>query len=80
MVVIVFGGDWGVFAVVLDFREVMLTSPPELTHCGGGGRLLAARSEAGPETWKSGWLRRFLLVAGRSKLLAVRRKKERGTW
>ena len=26
----------GVFALVLDFREVMLTSPPELTHCGGG--------------------------------------------
>ena len=26
----------GVFAVVLDFREVMLTSPPELAHCGGG--------------------------------------------
>ena len=41
-----------------------------------GGRLLAARSEAGPETWKSGWLRRFLLVAGRSKLLAARRKKK----
>ena len=29
-------GDWGVLALVLDFREVMLTSPPELAHCGGG--------------------------------------------
>ena len=24
---------WGVFAVVMDFGEVMLTSPPELAHC-----------------------------------------------
>ena len=31
-----FGGHWGVFALVKDFREVMLTSPPELVHCGGG--------------------------------------------
>ena len=38
---------WGVFALVMDIREVMLTSPPELAHCapppallggdGGGG-------------------------------------------
>ena len=28
---------WGVFALVMDFGEVMLTSPPELAHCGGGG-------------------------------------------
>ena len=28
-------GDWGVLALVLDFREAMLTSPPELAHCGG---------------------------------------------
>ena len=27
----------GVLAVVMDFREVMLTSPPKLAHCGGGG-------------------------------------------
>ena len=26
------------------------------------GGLMAARSEAGPETWKYGWLRRFLLL------------------
>ena len=26
-------GDWGVLALVLDFRQVMLTSPPELAHC-----------------------------------------------
>ena len=26
-------GDWGVLALVLDFREVMLTSHPELAHC-----------------------------------------------
>ena len=26
-------GDWGVLALVLDFREVILTSPPELAHC-----------------------------------------------
>ena len=25
-------GDWGVLALVLDFREVMLTSPLELAH------------------------------------------------
>ena len=28
--------DWGVLALVIDFREFMLTSPPELAHCGGG--------------------------------------------
>ena len=27
--------DWGVLALVMVFREVMLTSPPELAHCGG---------------------------------------------
>ena len=32
-------GDLGVLALVLDFREVMLTSPPDLAHCGGGGGL-----------------------------------------
>ena len=26
-------GDWGVLALLLDFREVMLTSPPELAQC-----------------------------------------------
>ena len=26
-------GDLGVLALVMDFREVMLTSPPELAHC-----------------------------------------------
>ena len=26
-------GDWGVLTLVMDFREVMLTSPPELAHC-----------------------------------------------
>ena len=26
-------GDWRVLALVLDFREVMLTSPPELAYC-----------------------------------------------
>ena len=30
-------GDWGVLALVMDFREVMVTSPPELAHCGGEG-------------------------------------------
>ena len=30
-------GDLGVLALVMDFREVMLTSPPELAHCEGGG-------------------------------------------
>ena len=29
-----------VCALVIDFREVMLTSTPELTHCGGGGWIL----------------------------------------
>ena len=28
-----FCGDWRVFALVIDFKEVMLTSPPELAHC-----------------------------------------------
>ena len=28
------GGEGGwLFAMVMDFREVMLTSPPELAHC-----------------------------------------------
>ena len=44
----------------------------------GKKRLLAARSEAGPETWKLGWLRRFQLVAGRNKLLAATRKNKCG--
>ena len=30
-----FCGDLGMFALVMDFKEVMLTSPPELAHCGG---------------------------------------------
>ena len=30
-------GDWAVLALVMDFREVILTSPPELAHWGGGG-------------------------------------------
>ena len=30
------GSFWGVFALVMDFREVMLTSTPELAHWGGG--------------------------------------------
>ena len=32
-----FLGDW-VFTLVIDFIEVMRTSPPELAHRGGGGR------------------------------------------
>ena len=27
-------GDWGVLALVLDFKQVILTSSPELAHCG----------------------------------------------
>ena len=32
-------GDWGLLALVMDSREVMLTSPTELAHCerGEGG-------------------------------------------
>ena len=30
-------GDWGLLALMMVFRKVMLTSPPELAHCGGGG-------------------------------------------
>ena len=30
-------GDWGLLALVIDFREVLLTSHPELAHCGGRG-------------------------------------------
>ena len=40
LVVVVFCGDWGVFALLMDFKEVMLTSPPELAYCGGGGKNL----------------------------------------
>ena len=39
------GSFWvigGVFALVMDFREVMLASPPELAHCAGG------RGHSGP--------------------------------
>ena len=32
-----FCGDWRVFALGMYFKEFMLTSPPELAHCGGGG-------------------------------------------
>ena len=32
-------GDWEVLALVMDFREVMLTSPPELAHLGWGGEV-----------------------------------------
>ena len=28
-----FCGHWGVFALAMDFKEVMLTSPSELAHC-----------------------------------------------
>ena len=30
-------GDWGLLALVMDFKEIMLTSPPELSHWGEGG-------------------------------------------
>ena len=30
-------GDWGVFAMVMVFIEVMLTSPTELAHCAPQG-------------------------------------------
>ena len=33
MMVVVFMVIKGVFALVMDFREVMRTSPPELAHC-----------------------------------------------
>ena len=36
MAVVVFGVILVVFALVMDFREVMLTLTPELAHCGGG--------------------------------------------
>ena len=36
-------GDLGVLALVLDFREVMLTSTPELAHCGGRGQTMWIR-------------------------------------
>ena len=42
-VVVVFWGDWGVFVLRMDFKEVMLTSPPELAHFGG---------EGGESVWK----------------------------
>ena len=34
-------GDWGMSTLGLDFKEVVLTSPPELGHCGGGATFLA---------------------------------------
>ena len=36
MVVVLFVVIRGVLALVLDFREVLLTSPPELAFWGGG--------------------------------------------
>ena len=40
--VVVFVVIEGVLALVMGFREVMLTYPPELAHCGGGwGEILA---------------------------------------
>ena len=39
-------GDWGVLALVMVFREVMLTSPPKLAHCGGGRGSEANRSNS----------------------------------
>ena len=41
LVVVVFGVIGGVFALVKDFREVMLTSPSELARCGGGDGLVS---------------------------------------
>ena len=32
-----FCGDWEVVALVMDFKEVRLTSPSELAHWGEGG-------------------------------------------
>ena len=40
VVVVFFCGDLGVFALLMDFKEVMLTSPPELAHCMWGGGVL----------------------------------------
>ena len=36
----------GVLALVVDFREVMMTSSAELAHCGGGGGRFAKTSVA----------------------------------
>ena len=36
MVVVVFVLIVGVLALMMDFRECMMTSTPELAHCGGG--------------------------------------------
>ena len=33
----VVSGGFGVLALGMDFREVMLTSPPDLAHCEGVG-------------------------------------------
>ena len=33
LVVVSFVVIWGLFALVMDFREVMWTSPPEWAHC-----------------------------------------------
>jgi hypothetical protein len=40
LVVVIFVVIWGVFALVMDFSEVMLTSPPELAHCASPPQLL----------------------------------------
>ena len=45
LVVVVFCGDWVVFALVMDFKEVMLTSPSELAHCGGGVKAILTMSK-----------------------------------
>ena len=42
---IVFVVIGGVLSLVMDFREIMLTSPPELAHCGGGVCGVTTRTE-----------------------------------
>ena len=38
LVVVVYCGDWRVFTLVMDFKEVILTSPPEMAHCNMEGQ------------------------------------------
>ena len=54
-----FCGYWGVFALVMDFKEFMLTSPSELAHC--------APPSSNPATYKKNTLNFFLNLANLKK-------------
>ena len=47
-------GDSGVLALVMDFREVLLTSPPQSAHCAPQGPVYPVYSHPYAGAWEAG--------------------------